>query len=66
MTTEKVRVFACRDHAPLEIVAEPYDDGAPSCSVCGTANYAVKPYLLWPEVVARGWRTVRYETVRPA
>lgn len=53
---DRETVFCCPKHAPMAIDAQPYDDGKPVCCVCGTSNYAVKPYLLKSSVVDRGWR----------
>jgi hypothetical protein len=57
-------IYACPTHAPFGKTAIPYDDGRPTCAVCGATNYAVKPYELPAYVVARGWRTVDLEVVR--
>lgn len=52
----RITLFICRDHAPMGIDPLPYDDGRPTCCVCGKANYAVKPYSLKVTVVDRGWK----------
>lgn len=59
MTT--TTIFACTEHAPFAVAPLPYDDGRPTCEVCGTTNYAVKPFMLPAYVVDKGWRTVSYE-----
>jgi hypothetical protein len=57
-------VYACPDHAPAGVAPVPNDDGRPMCDVCGTSNYAVKPY----RVPARDdlyWRLANGRVVRP-